>query len=295
MVKYSGAAKPHMVRQGLALFETAEVGDQFGASVTVGDFDGDGFDDLAIGAPEEDAEEFLAAGVVHILYGSEAGLIPYTGQIWRADSDGIQSSIAHGDRFGARLEAGDFNCDGFDELVIGMPQKNITHNNGWDAGRVHVLPGSAGGLTAVDDRWFRTDSAIGGVLNRFDYFGDELAVGDFDGDGCDDLVIGARGEDFGGLYDSGNAYAVYGGPDGLLADELFGLHGLLEGDVGPDEQFGARLWARDADGDGFDDLVIMTPADGCEPGDKGFNYVYGGAVGLGFDDDVWMCREYDGP
>lgn len=134
-----------------------------------------------------------------------------------------------------------------------------------NAGAVHVLFGSAGGLTSVDDLWLQGDSGANGSVASGDRSGDELAVGDFNRDGCDDLVVASPSEDFDGAPDSGNGYVIEGGPGGLSPELGWTvLRPALEHVVSPQEQFGTRLWVRDANADRYPDLVVMTPGDPCE-------------------------------
>jgi hypothetical protein len=74
--------------------------DGFGSALAAGDFDGDGFDDLAIGVPEEDVGGASDAGVVNVLFGSAAGLTAAGSQIWHQDSAGVPGAAENFDRFG---------------------------------------------------------------------------------------------------------------------------------------------------------------------------------------------------
>ncbi|MBI3801528.1 MAG: FG-GAP repeat protein, partial [Deltaproteobacteria bacterium] len=82
---------------------TAEQDDHFGAPLTVGDFNGDGKDDLAIGVPGEDVGSVNAAGAVNVIYGSATGLTATGNQIWDQDAPGIKGTAEEGDGFGGAL------------------------------------------------------------------------------------------------------------------------------------------------------------------------------------------------
>ena len=112
-----------------------------------GDFNGDGFGDLAIGAPGEN----LGAGAVHVLYGSATGLTTTGSQFLSQGAGGIADAAEAGDEFGRSLAVGNFNSDGFNDLAIGAPGENR------GAGTVHVLYGSASGLTATGSQQWTQD------------------------------------------------------------------------------------------------------------------------------------------
>ena len=76
------------------------------------DFNGDGYEDLAVGVPSEDVGSIIDAGAVHVFYGSSVG-IQSNNQIWHLNSPGVLLSAATGDRFGSAIAVGDFNNDGY--------------------------------------------------------------------------------------------------------------------------------------------------------------------------------------
>ncbi|MEB3233023.1 MAG: hypothetical protein VKJ64_18605, partial [Leptolyngbyaceae bacterium] len=193
----------------------AEEFDLFGFSLIAADFNGDGYDDMAVGAPGEDWNTIGSAGVVNVVYGSFFGLDSAGNQLWTENDTTVLGTPEVGDRFGATLAAGDFDGDGFDDLAIGAPNEDsgiVT-----DAGKVNILYGSFSGLTSFGDQEI-FDSGI----ESFDLFGSSLTTGDFDGDGFDDLAIGAPDEDLPGGVDAGAVSVVYGSFSGLNpADRQF--------------------------------------------------------------------------
>ena len=118
-----------------------EDGDRFGEALTAGDFDDDGYWDLAIGAPLENIGSIVNTGTVTILYGSAAGVSADGTQGWHQDVTGVPGDNEDGDRFGEALTAGDFDDDGYWDLAIGAPLENI--GSIVEAGMVTILYGSA--------------------------------------------------------------------------------------------------------------------------------------------------------
>jgi hypothetical protein len=128
----------------------------FGLAVTSGDFDGDGFDDLAICAGNEDVSGWQAAGTVFVTYGSQDGLDLSRVAAFNQDTKGIKDKVEPGnfffedlsaEQFGRTMAAGDFNADGFDDLALYVVESFGSKKKPKSfCGAVHVLKGSADGL-----------------------------------------------------------------------------------------------------------------------------------------------------
>jgi hypothetical protein len=256
--------------------------DFFGDTLATGDFNGDGFDDLAIGAPSKGAFGSTNVGTVNILYGSAAGLKAAGDQQWTQNSDGVNGVAHGGDGFGGALAAGDFNNDGRDDLAIGVSGDDHPGFNA--AGSVNVLYGSASGLTASGDQlWWQGSAGIDGAPTEGERFGSALATGDFNGDGRDDLAIGVFRDVVNGILEAGSVNIIYGGNGGLTSsgDQLFNQATVgVTGTAETQDQFGVALAAGDFDGDDFDDLAIGAPS-GNVGGDNNageVNVLYGGAA-----------------
>ena len=185
--------------------DVSEADDHFGAALASGDFNKDGFADLAIGVPGEDVGGSIAdAGAINIIYGSASGLSPNSpiaNQFWTQDSADVEDNAEAGDRFGVSLAAGDFNKDGFADLAIGVPNESINGHAG--AGSVNILYGSLSGLSAAstvaDQRFFQDSPGVADFSEDDDSYGASVASGDFNKDGFADLAAGVPGEDLGGV------------------------------------------------------------------------------------------------
>jgi len=176
---------------------------------TLADVNGDGFDDLAVGAPEEDVGTLVNAGAVNALYGSATGL-QASGDLFMQGSGGVAGSLEAGDRFGAAVAKGDFDADGFLDVAVGAPGEDVGAVNA--AGAVNILAGSAGGLSGGP--LFTQDNP-----EPVDQFGAVLAAGDYNGDGFFDLAVGAPGETVGTRLLAGavSVFEASGGPGGVVA------------------------------------------------------------------------------
>ena len=273
-----------------------ENGDFFGFALAAGDFNHDGFCDLAIGISGKNVGTGASAGAVQILYGSATGLTATGAQIWHQSVAGMLGAAEADDRFGFSLAAGDFNGDGFVDLAVGVPFEDV--GVVVDAGAAHIIYGSASGLNASGNQlWVQEDLTL--TSETSDFFGWALTAGDFNGDGKMDLAVGAQGEDIGGL-NGGAVTVIYGTGSGLsAAGRNFwhqGIAGIL-GDPLNDDNFGWALTAGDFNGDGFSDLAIGVPHDNESGvvGSGAVNVIYGSAAGLATpNNQIWHQNLLDG-
>ena len=226
--------------------------DSVGYSFTAGDFDGDGWLDLAV------ARDRRGPYAVYIIFGPmgerrevdlshphDQRVVDFRNFPWSSDAGHV-------------LAAGDLNGDGYDDLVIGAPRASVNYftNNGeifiawgrerWDS-------------TIIVDAWHGVSPAFGGDDSQL--LGSGLAVGDFNGDGMEDLAIGWPGYS---LVPNAGGVLVLPGADTQWFDTLNLLwewwpgSKLLVGDQAY-AQFGKTLAAGDFNGDGYDDLAVAAP------------------------------------
>ena len=137
---------------------------------TLADVNGDGFDDLAVGAPEEDVGTLVNAGAVNALYGSATGL-QASADLFMQGSGGVAGSLEAGDRFGAAWPRPSSPATTSIDLVVGAPGENL--GTTVDAGAVNVLAGSGAGLV-------NGSLLTQGNPETGDAFGAAVATGDFD-------------------------------------------------------------------------------------------------------------------
>ena len=292
----STTAKPDQVwSQNTANVEdVAETSDRFGEALSTGDFNNDGFADLAISVDDEDVGSIVDAGAVNVIYGSASGLSATVkpDQFWSQNSPNVEEVAEQFDGFSIALSTGDFNNDALDDLAIGVNAEDVIvqGTNIQNAGTVQVIYGSASGLSATvkPDQIFQ--QGVGGlddILEELDNFGLSVAAGNFNNDNFVDLAVGAPNERITAGFE-GIIQVIYGSSSGLstsgvLADQLFrqGVGGLDDTAEFLDT-FGSSLAAGDFNNDGRDDLAVGTPLeDFAGPTNNGiFQVIYGSNLGL---------------
>jgi len=257
-----------------------------GRSVSsAGDVNGDGLDDLIIGDRLTDFHS-NSSGKSYVVFGKADGTAVSLSDVEAGTGGFVINGEAVGlgnrpillDDFSVS-SAGDVNGDGKDDLIVGS---RSAYPNGSGSGKSYVVFGKADG-TAVELN--NVVAGIGGFAINGETEGDGSGIsvssaGDINGDGKDDLIIGAAGADPNGNY-SGKSYVVFGKADGTdveLSDVAAGIGGFAINGQAENDQSGRSVsGAGDVNNDGFDDLIVG--AAGADPNGEssGKSYVvFGG-------------------
>ncbi|MET9678670.1 FG-GAP-like repeat-containing protein [Streptomyces coeruleorubidus] len=273
-----------------------------------GDFNGDGYRDIAIGAMSADVGSVQSAGAVVVLYGSSSGVSAARKTVITQNSTGVPGAAEYGDRFGSSLAVGDLDRDGYSDLVVGAQYESIGDRDG--VGSATVIWGGKSGLSGGKGLPQPSD------LSEWGGFSSGVATGDFDGDGATDVTItgqsrtrlykgpftrtggpashtslGAFGSTYevfaGDLDRDGDAERVY--PFLVTGDErgeisYHGWTGTKYAQTDLPNADGEEGTIADVNGDGYGDLVLgdyQEPQAGKPGGHKGGQITvwYGGPTG----------------
>ncbi|GAB3433004.1 FG-GAP repeat protein [Flindersiella endophytica] len=262
-----------------------EAGDYFGAALTTGDFNGDGYADLAIGAPGEAIGSVKSAGAIWVLYGSSFGVRTDNAIAYDQSTSGLSGDPEKNDHFGAALAAGDVTGDGRDDLAMAIEGENVTGTTGAE-GCVQLFKGSASGVTLTGNTYVCVPSLpIGGTVNA-------VAVGRFHGGSNADVLVYAD-QAKGAPTFSGALVVLRGSSAGISSGNVATVTQntpSVSDSSEQDDLFGAALSVGDANGDGADDLAVGVPGENSNAG--ALHVFVGGASGLTSGLDLFVTENH---
>ena len=247
--------------------------DYFGSSVTnLGDFDGDGVTDLAVGAPGDDTNGG-GRGAVHLLFLNANGSVKSSTKI--ASGTGGGPTLMDGGRFGTSVaNMGDLDGNGVADLAVGAVSDST---GGSSRGAVYILFLNSSGTVTASTKLAHGATNMPALADT-DRFGSSVAnVGDLDGDGVADLAVGARGDDTGGPFEGGAVHILLlntsGGVKASGAKKITNATGGGPALVA-DSYFGSSLAnVGDLDGDGLADLAVGALRDDTQGANRGAVYL----------------------
>jgi hypothetical protein len=242
--------------------------DRFGSAVAdIGDVNGDGIPDLAVGAPNDD-DGSANAGAVWILFMKVDGTVE-TKQKISMDAGRLDGSLKADDHFGAALAGiGDLNNDGIPDLAVGIPGDD---KDGTDRGGVLILFLDTEGKVLKKQKIANNTGGFGG-LDDDDRFGSAVAnIGDMNDDGISDLGVGAPNDDD-AFTNAGAVWILMMNTDGKVGawQQVSGSAGGFNGNLHADDYFGAALTGiGDMDNNGVPDMAAGAPGDDDGGADQG--------------------------
>ena len=239
--------------------------DNFGRSITnIGDLNNDGVNDIVVGAIYDNGDDGLRYGAVHIMFMNTDGSVSKTVEINSNTTNG--PALSNNDYFGYSVaNIGDLNGDGISDIVAGA---NGDDAGGFNRGAIHIMFMNTDGSVSQTVE-INSNTTNGPALSNYDYFGYSVAnIGDLNGDGISDIVVGADGDDAGG-FNRGAIHIMFMNTDGSVSQTVKINGNTPNGPTLNDlDYFGRSIaYIGDLNGDGISDIV--AGADGDDAG--GFN------------------------
>ncbi|MFC1607274.1 T9SS type A sorting domain-containing protein [Candidatus Latescibacterota bacterium] len=285
-----------------------------GLSIASGDINGDGYDDAIIGAMRANPGGKENAGEVFVVFGSES--LKSLNEVDTASTPDnflrIQGNTT-GAEFGNAVAAGDMDCDGYDDILIGAWHGG--EGDVFDKGEAYIVFGSADisreGVIDIDSGSHDILALYGENPGKVptstefelgDEFGVAVSTGDINGDGFSDAIIGAWYADPYDRKDAGKTYVIFGSPDMRntgdihikVASNVLAIAGVGYGLDYPDNS-GFYNGSGDVNGDGFDDVIVGAKfADPYDRANTGEVYIIFGSDSITSTQEIDLATTEDG-
>ena len=230
------------------------LGAKFGTSVAIGDFNGDGFKDIIVGAPEDDTATNEDVGKVYVFFG------PAFATFLAIEKPGPGQDLAN---FGFAVAAGDTDGDGFAEIVVGAPGEDV--GAATNQGKAYHIKYEAGSSTSVVSTELNP-----GVSQTNLFFGTAVAIGDITGDGRGDPIVGAPGFNVGASTEVGAVYYF----DLTMPFPYNPVSVVKPGTPEGGAHFGSALAAGKVYGDPNVDMIVGAPDESFKPLYNNIGIVY---------------------
>ncbi|MFF6783539.1 esterase [Streptomyces sp. NPDC012510] len=237
------------------------------------DFNGDGYEDVLVGAPGATVSGKSGAGLVTVQYGSAKGIGTSAVARFSQSTAGVAGAAEAGDGFGRAVATGDLDGDGFDDAVVGIPGEDLGTVK--DAGGVAVLWGSKAGLKGAESDWLQTEEPA-----QNERFGLGLAAARFTAETDGDLLAVLDG--YGVELFAYDAAA----PSSMRRESTQRLGAKAEDGTEARDIQPKSMTTGDYDENGFADLVVSGLSTGDEPGHGWSTYLSGNADGLKYERDL---------
>lgn len=240
------------------------------------DFNGDGYEDVLVGAPGATVSGQQGAGLVTAQYGSSRGIGTTSVARFSQSTAGVAGAAEAGDGFGKAVATGDLDGDGYDDAIVGIPGEDIGDTA--DAGGVAILWGSKEGLSGASSDWLETQEPTKG-----EQFGLSLAAAHLTGETPGDVLAVLDRDDLELFaYDAApQPGAEEKAPLRRQAPEKLSAAAAEERHILP-----KSLTTGDYDDNGYADLVVSGVTVGDEPGHGWSSYFSGNADGLAYEHDL---------
>jgi hypothetical protein len=249
-----------------------DIADLFGSAKVIGDVNGDGIEDMAVGAIDDD-DGGTDRGAVWILFLNEDRTVKGHQKI-SATEGNFSGTLDYFDRFGLDIAPiGDFNHDGVIDIAVGAFNDDDAGNN---SGAVWLLFLNSNGTVKSHQKISGTQGNVTGIDTNHQFGAGVISLGDLDGDGVNDIAVGSPTyDDDGGLY-RGSVFILFLNSNGKVKSQkiINDYRGGFTGDLDDGDRFGSALEnLGDINGDGIVDIAVQALYDDDGAVDAGAIYV----------------------